>query len=87
MKYLVTAYASTYGEFEAESAEEAERMGERELRLPTFWDNIEVEELEENMEYLENEDKEVDCEDEIEQNGGWPLSWPVCWDQFVDDED
>lgn len=48
MKYLVTTYASTYGEFEAESAEEAERMGERELRLPTFWDIIEVEELEEN---------------------------------------
>lgn len=48
MKYLVTAHASAYGEFEAESAEEAERMGEKELRLPTFWDTVEAEVLEEN---------------------------------------
>lgn len=48
MKYLVTAYTSACGEFEAESIEEAERMGERELRFPTFWNTIEAEELEEN---------------------------------------
>lgn len=48
MKYLVTAYAIAYGEFEAESAEEAERMGERELRFPTSWNIVEADELEEN---------------------------------------
>lgn len=47
MKYLVTAYATAYGEFEAESVEEAERIGERELRLPTFWNIVEAEEMEE----------------------------------------
>lgn len=36
---------------------------------------------------VENEDKEVDYEDKEEQNGGWPLGWPVCWDLFMDDED
>lgn len=50
MKYLVTAHAYACGEFEAESAEEAERMGERELRFPTFWDTVEAEKLEENNE-------------------------------------
>lgn len=47
MKYLVTAYATACGEFDAESIEEAERMGERELKLPVFWNTVEAEEMEE----------------------------------------
>lgn len=46
MKYLVTAYRSAWIEVEADSVEEAERIGANRIGPPQYWDYFEAEENE-----------------------------------------
>ena len=48
MKYLVTGHRTEYIEVEADSIEEAERIGADQMPPPQFWDYLEAEEHDEN---------------------------------------
>ena len=46
MKYWVTGHVTAYVEIEADSAEEAEKIAEKTMSLPQFFDYFEAEEIE-----------------------------------------